>query len=369
MPIGLTVPFHQGGQSGELYLMSYAHTGSGARLIALWGKPTLSREQGLGLQLAELLPVGLLTVTDDQGSAYELDITHADGPECIGRINLHPAPPDGVRWLEVTAPPGPAVRVNLHPAGGPPGSEPVGGAPEISAADLSAGEQLLIMLAEELLMVAARFRLAMGQEMPAIAPRIVQAMSTGLGAIIAGLEAVDALPPLSPIPARLAALCASLRIGGHEIAAAPADDLPGPWLSVLTYYQRRKPDTALVRDGFAAVTAALPELDGIRLALVGLYNAQGNTTLHVLARGVRREERRGPHGINLDFPLSFWLRDSGGRWHAAHPTGWHAAGPEYLIGLVLEPPLPRSTAWVEVLAGGRSGEVRARLPLRWGSPP
>jgi hypothetical protein len=84
---------------------------------------------------------------------------------------------------------------------------------------------------------------------------------------------------------------------------------------------------------------------------------------------VRREERLGPHGINLDFPLSFWLRDDGGRWHAARPGGWQPADPEHSIGLVLVPPLPRSTAWVEVLAGGRSGEVRARLPLRWGSQP
>jgi hypothetical protein len=364
VPIGLTVPFHQGGVSGELYLMSFAHTGSGARLIVLWGKPTLSREHELGLQQAELFPVDLFTVTDDRGSAYELDFTHADGFEWISQLDLHPAPPDGIRWLDVAAPPGPAVRVNLNPASGPPGGEP-----EVSAANLSAGEQLLIMLAEELLIRAAQFPLATRPELPAIPPRVVLAMGTGLGDIIAGLEAVGVLPPLSPVPARLAALCASLRIGGHEIAAAPADDLPEPWLSVLTYYQRRKPDTAQVRDGFAAVAAALPELDGIRLALVGLHNAQGTTVLHVLARGVRREERLGPYGINLDFPLSFWLRDNGGRWHAAHPVGWHPGDPEHSIGLMLVPPLPRSTAWVEVLAGGRSGEVRARLPLRWGSPP
>jgi hypothetical protein len=364
VPIGLTVPFHQGILSGELYLMSFAHTGSGARLIVLWGQPTLSWEHELGLQRADFLPVGLFTVTDDRGSAYELDCTHADGSEWISQLNLHPAPPDGIRWLEVAAPPGPAVRVNLNRASGPPGGEP-----EVSAANLSAGEQLLIMLAEGLLIVAAQFPLAMRPELPAISPTVVQDMGTGLGDIIAGLEAVDALPPLSPVPARLAALCASLRIGGHEIAAAPADELPEPWLSLLSYYQRRKPDTAQVRDGFAAVTAALPELDGIRLAMVGLHNTQGATVLHVLARGVRRQERLGPHGINLDFPLSFWLRDDGGRWHVAHPVGWHPADPEHSIGLVLVPPLPRSTAWVEVLAGGRSGEVRARLPLRWGSPP
>ena len=148
----------------------------------------------------------------------------------------------------------------------------------------------------------------------------------------------------------------------------PADDLPEPWLSLLAHYQRRKPDTAQVRDGFAAVTAVLPELDGIRIALVGLHNTQGATVLHVLARGVTREERLGPHGITMDFPLSFWLRDNGGRWHAAHPVGWHRGDPEHSIGLLLTPPLPRSTAWVEVRAGGRSAEVRTKLPLRWGSP-
>jgi hypothetical protein len=364
VPVGLTIPFHEEGISGDLYLMSFAHTGSGARFIALWGKPTLSPQHELGLQHPELFPVGLFTVTDDRGSGYELDFTPSGGPGWISEIGLRPAPPDDIHWLEVAAPPGPAVRVELTPATGPPGGEP-----EVREAKLSPGEHLLIMLAEQLLTVAAQVPLALPPGLPDISPRPVQRMGTGLGDVIAGLEAVDVLSPLSPVPARLAALCASLRIGGHGIAAAPADDLPEPWLSLLAYYQRRKPDTAPVRDGYAAVTAALPELDGIRLALVGLHNTQGSTVLHVLARGVRREERRGPHGVEMDFPLSIWLRDNGGRWHAAHPVGWHPADREHAIGLLLVPPLPRSTAWIEVLAGGRSAEVRTTLPLRWGSPP
>ncbi|MGO8891841.1 MAG: hypothetical protein ACLQB1_19405 [Streptosporangiaceae bacterium] len=360
VPLGVTVPLHHDGISGDLHLMSYAHTGSGARFIALWGKPTLSPQHELGLQNPELFPIGRLTVTDDRGSAYELDYTHGGGSEWISEISLHPAPPDDIRWLEVAAPPSPAVRVDLTPPGG--------GEPEVSEAALSPGEQLLIMLAEQLLTVAAQFPLAPRPGLPEISPRPVQAMGAGLGDIIAGLEAVDVLSPLSPVPARLAALCASLRIGGHGIAAAPADDLPEPWLSLLAYYQRRKPDTAQVRDGYAAVTAALPELDGIRLALVGLHNTQGATVLHVLARGVTREGRHGPFSVDLDFPLSFWLRDNGGRWHAAHPVGWNPREPEHAIGLLLVPPLPRSTTWVDVLAGGRSAEVRTRLPLRWGFP-
>ena len=363
VPIGRTIPFHGAGRSGELYLMSFAHTGSGARLTALWGKPTLSPEHDLGLQQPELFPVSLFTVADDRGSVYQLDYSYPGGTEWISQIYLRPAPPDDIRWLEVAAPSSPAVRVDLIPASGPPGGEP-----EVSAANLSAGEQLLIMLAEELLRVAAQSPLALRPELPDISPRPVQAMGTGLGDIVAGLEAVDVLSPFSPVPARLAALCASLRIAGHGIAAPPAGDLPEPWLSLMAYYQRRKPDTAQVRDGFAAVTAALPELDGIRLALVGLHNTQGATVLHVLARGVTREERLGPHGVAMDFPLSIWLRDNGGRWHTANPVGWHRGDPEHSIGLLLTPPLPRSTASVEVLAAGRSAEVRIKVPLRWGSP-
>jgi hypothetical protein len=369
VPIGLTVPFHDAGLGAELHLLSFARTRAGARLFVLWGQPALSREYGLGLQQVERFPVGLFTVTDDRGAAYELDFTHADGSAWASQARLRPTPPDGIRWLEVAAPPGPAVRVQLNPASGPAGGEPVGGAPEISPAHLSAGEQLLIMLAEDLLLAAAQQPLATRSALRVLTPRVLQTKATGLGCIIAGLEAVGALPPHSPIPSRLAALCAGLRIDGHEIAAPPAESLPETWLSLLTYYLRRKPDTAQVRDGFAAVAAALPELDGIRLALVGLHNAEGSTMLHVLARGVRREQRSGPHGIDLDFPLSFWLRDSGGRWHAARPVAWYPSDPEHSIELALVPPLPRSTAWVEVLAGGRSGEVRARLPLRWGAPP
>ena len=214
VPLGLTVPLHHEGISGDLYLMSFAHTGSGARFIALWGKPTLSPQPELGLRHPELFPFELFTVTDDRGARYDLDFTHGGGSEWISEISLHPAPPDDIRWLEVAAPPSPAVRVDLR-QGGPPAN----GEPEVSEATLSPGEQLLIMLAERLLTVAPQFPLALRPGLPALSPRPVQAMGAGLGDIIAGLEAVDVLSPLSPVPARLAALCASLRIGGHGIAA------------------------------------------------------------------------------------------------------------------------------------------------------
>jgi hypothetical protein len=43
---------------------------------------------------------------------------------------------------------------------------------------------------------------------------------------------------------------------------------------------RSQPDQALGRDGCAAAAVALPELDGIRLAILGLHNADGSTVLY-----------------------------------------------------------------------------------------
>jgi hypothetical protein len=366
VPIGLPFPFHDEGVSGELYLMSYVHTGAGARFTTVWGIRTLSLQHRMGLRHPDLIPFELFTLTDDRGARYDLDFVPGGGPEWTGEISLRPNPPDDIRWLDFGTPLGPAVRVEL-----PPENSAADSAPQVSETKLSPGEHLLVMLAERLLTTAPEFPQGLQQRRGAVTAGPLQAMTTGLGDVIPALEAADVLPPLSPVPARLAALCASMGVSRHGIAVPPARDLPEPWLSLLAHYQRRKPDTAPVRDGYAAVAAALPELDGIRLALLGLHNTEGKSSLHVLARGLM-PENSGPFGVDMYFPLSVWLRDSGGRWHAGRPAGWRRTGPEdreYAVRLQLVPPLPRSTAWIEVLAGGRSAEVRTKLPLRWGYPP
>ena len=73
VPVGLTVPFPTGDISGELYLMSFAQTGTGARFVAAWGVRTPSLEPQLGFPHPGLIPFELFTVTDDRGARYELD--------------------------------------------------------------------------------------------------------------------------------------------------------------------------------------------------------------------------------------------------------------------------------------------------------
>jgi hypothetical protein len=395
VPIGLTVPFHAGAISGELCLMSFAQTGAGARFVAAWGVRTPSLEPQLGFQHPGLIPFEEFTVTDDRGGRYQLDHSRGSDMEWPNLISLSPAPPEDIRWLDVAPPYRQAVRVDLRPPGGagrageawgargvwgggqppheqggsggdrPPGTER---ASQVSVGDttLSPGEHLLIMLAERLLTWTPGFPRGGPSTGLSIGPW--RAMAAGFGDIIAALEAADVLSPTSPVPARLATLCASLDLNGHGIAVPPAHDLPEPWLSLLAHYQRRKPDPAQMRDAYAAMAASLPELDGIRLALLGLQHTQGSSALHVLARGHAPEPRPGPLDIDLSFPLSLWLRDSGGRWHAARQDRCHRADLESTIRLRLVPPLTRPADWVEVLARGRSAEVRARLPLHWRYP-
>jgi hypothetical protein len=359
--VGLTVPFRAGAVSGELCLMSFAQTGSGARFIAAWQVHSPSLEVQLSHHYPGLIPIDEFTVTDDRGARYQLDLTPGSDLAWPDMIRLSPAPPETIRWLDVAPPYRQAVRVDLcssEPA-------PAGSEARVSVSDtkLSPGEHLLVMLAERLLTGTPEFPRRGLLAAPPTSPR--QVVAGGFGVIIAALEAAGVLSRLSPVPARLATLCASLDLTGHGIAAPPTLDLPEPWLSLLAHYQRRKPEPTQMREGYVALAASLPELDGIRVNLLGLQHAQGGSVLHALVQGRIPEPRPGPLDIDLNFPLSLWLRDSGGRWHAARPDRCHQAGSERAIRLRLVPPLTRPADCVEVLASGRSAEVRATLPLRW----
>jgi hypothetical protein len=362
VPVGLTVPFHDGVISGALYVLAFVRTGASPRFYTVWSLRT-------ALQDAELIPLAGFTVTDDRGTRYRLEFTPSGDSGWTSEIGLRPSPPPGTRWLDVTAPGSKPVRVTLEPAC-PAVPRP---SPD-RAAKLSPGELLLVLLAERLLTAVTDYPPSRWRQ-PGVAPPALRAMAAWLGDIVAALEAADVLSPLSPVPGRLATLCASLDIPGHGIMAPPARRLPEPWLSVLAHYQRRKPDPVPLLEGYAAMTATLPELDGIRLTLLGLHHADGDSALHVLVRGqvagAHSGTQLGPLGVDLALPLSIWLRDGSGRWHAVRPADRHRAEPrdgECTMRLPLVPPLTRATPWAEILASGQSAEVRATVPLRWGFP-
>jgi hypothetical protein len=352
VPLGLTAWYRGDGMDGELHLLSYSRTASGARFTVAW------RLSSSGSPGGHPLPAGLFGVTDDKGGWYSLSFTGCGGPDWAGEIRLRPDPPDDARWFDLTPPGGPALRVDVTPD-----NQRDGACPQVRETDLDPGEYLLNRTAERLLIAAQDFRPDPRAWPAGLRPGPLTGIASGLGDVVAALEAAGALSAVSPVPGRLAALCASLGLSGHGITAPPAHDLPEPWLSLRAHYHRRKPEPVPVWDGFAAVAAALPELDGISLALLGLHTAEGRTVLHLRASSPDGAgELPGP-----DFPLSVWVRDSGGRWHATQQDSWAHDDRESAFALHLVPPLTRSTAWIELLAAGPSAEVSARLPLRWGA--
>jgi hypothetical protein len=362
IPLGQVIPVRSEDVSGEIYLLSYALTAACARFtVVVRGQgefvPPGIEHNGMYRPFA-VFPVHQFTATDDRGTRYRMGFSGRRGRrplELAGEITVHPGPPSGVRWLDLTTIPGErGARIDLDRGNRPPDGTGVA----VSEGASSPGEHLLNRMATRLLLLA----LAFPQEIrlhPAVPrPEPFSCVVDGLGDVVAALEACGALSAFSPVPGQLAALCADLNVSGHGITAPPARDLPGPWLSMLAHYHRRSSERRLGCDGCAAVAVAFPELDGIRLSILGLNNADDGTVLYAHATGWP--------AVAADFPLRIWVRDSGGRWHATRVAGWNEQGDgEMTLRLEVIPPLSHAIAWIDVLAAGQSGEARATLPVRW----
>ncbi len=352
--------------SGEMYVLSYAQTAGGARLTV--AARTCGEFVPPGIEPScryrpyAIFPVHQFTAADDRGTRYQVGFIgrgERRPSELTGQITLHPDPPPGIRWLDLATIPGaPAVRIDMNRPSD--GTEMA-----VRPGPASPGEHLLDTIAMRLLLLVLEFPQEIRLHPAVPLPEPFTCIADGLGDAVTALQACGALSPLSPVPGQLAALCARLNVTGHGITAPPARDLPEPWLSMLTHYRRRKPRTAGDSDGCAALAAAVPELDGIRLTIVGLHNSAACTVLLVQAVGVTPDGYDGRLGVEPAFPLRIWVRDSGGRWHATRARGWAGADhTEVTMRLQVLPPLSRP-AWIDVLAAGQSAEARITLPLRW----
>ena len=83
VPVGLMILFHDELISGELDLMSYAHTAAGARFTATWRTRDL-----LGSRHHGVPPVEAFTLTDDRGQPLRPGVRH----QGTAGIDLRPDP-------------------------------------------------------------------------------------------------------------------------------------------------------------------------------------------------------------------------------------------------------------------------------------
>ena len=371
VPVGQAIPVHGEEVSGEVTLLSYAQTASGALLTFVaqpgqlrpvdpdgpWvtvpgppGWPAVRRRGSV------MIPHRQFTATDDRGASYQVSYQGNGSWPGEWTLRLYPDPPRDLSWLDLSTTPGePAARIKLTPAGRP--------RVTVSPVTRSPGEQLLNNMAMRLLVTGAvfpQFVLIVLTEMALERPGPLPDTADGLGDVIAALQASGALPPRSPVPGQLAALCARLNVTGHGITVPPAPDLPEPWLGVLTDHQRATARAASVRDGCAAVAAALPGLDGTRLSILGLTSSADGTMLHAHGSGLTHSYYGWPE---KNLGPTIWVHDSRGRWHATRVGKYHEG--DVTMHLQVVPPLSPGTAWIEIVLAGQSAEVRATLPLCW----
>ncbi len=358
VPLGQRLAVRGADVTVELYLLSYARTACGPQFSVF------ARIRGQSGRWEPARPHFFVpfTSTDDRGTTYQAGIRDISSGPMGWTLMLRPDPPHEPQWLDLTTTPGgPAVRIDLGAPG--PGTRPPGAANvTVRNAALSPGEHLLHTIAARLLAAVAP---VLQDRLPLtpLTPGSLTCLADGVGDAIAALQACGALSPLSPVPGQLAALCAGLNVEGHGITAAPAPDLPEPWLSLLTHHRRRKTRTTPARDGCAAAAVVLPDLDGITLAILGLHNYQNSTILHMHASGPKSDAVYGADELYA-WPVLL-VCGSGRRWHVTRIIGRSGMDDGVALRVEVVPPLSRATTWIEVLAAGQSAEVRATLPLHW----
>jgi hypothetical protein len=343
----------QAGGAGPWRVLQAGPPTPGARLMALilttdkaLAPATLHFPSATDLPGEDTPPLTALTATDDLGTPYRLgfpDGTWA-GSTWTGTILVSPVPPPAARGLEIIGPNGRLLRAEITAA-----------LPGATAADATAhpvaespGERLFTRRAEA--MLAA---LALG------AQNIQSPGQSALAELAATLEDAGVLSPLSPAPARLAALGQLIGLP----TKGPADEVPARWTSVVAHYGRRRRPPPVT--GTAAIGALLPEIDGARLAIAGLRSGGAGTFLHVVASGLVPLHRRSPR-ISWEGGPSWWARDDAGGWHLGtiediSPAG----GPEAVLRLTLLPPLAHAAATLTVEVTGTAKQVTADLPVRW----
>ena len=346
VPLGTVIGVRAGEINGQVSLLSFAQPASRG-LLTMIARTCGPDEHGADAVFSFLQ----FSATDDRGNAYALGLSGSgeSGPgEWI--LTLHPDPPRDLRWLDlVTTPGAPATRVVL--ACQPPDGPEV----TVSATGTDPGEHFLNAIAMRLLAARAAYP----QHMPLhVAGLTVGLVVDGLGDIVTALQACRAIPPGSPGPAHLAALCDHLGIRGHGITTAPADSVPEPWRSVLFQSMARRLTRQPARS--APLAAVLPECDGIGLTVLGLHDSGDRSVVFMHGSGM---SGGGPHEQDR-WPV-IWIRDSAGGWHATSANGSADQDREVTMGVLVVPPLSRDTDRIEVVVIGRSAEVRATLPVRW----
>jgi hypothetical protein len=358
VPVGAAVPLGPGGRLGTARVLTVVLAPDQATLTAVAHLTRTDAIRGRPRPGRSWHPPAHelrrhLRVTDSQGNHCQVAGSTGQGGDHTWSMtfDLDPRPGPAARWLDIMLAPGAApVRVDVPGlgAGQPPSPAPADGGPGGPGYDAGCpADRPLDALAEHLLMYAARGGTPGGHSH----------LLSALPGIAAALQAAGVLAPGSAALGRLATLADRLGVpfpASLRPLAGPAG-LPAAWLSVL---DRRGRADGPLRD--APVAAVLPDVDGVRFALAGLWSAADSATVHAFAWGWQPDH----HALGGD-RFSWWARDDTGRWQLADRGGYGYGAGRVDVDLQFVPPLHPSARSLDIFLFGPASQATVTVPLDW----
>jgi hypothetical protein len=346
IPVGVSASGEIEGVPVRFYLGALVFDQSGAALTVRARFPAELEERDDGFYDA----LSDISAVDDRGGAYRAGFSGGGGGagEWDARLQLSPAPPPGVRWLDMTVPGAPAVRVRL----------------DATPRDLQITTEQVTTSAADRFLDAQTLRLLARQSTDLDWPSDDDPDVSDDGDLLpllriaSHLVAAGVLRTDSPSLRRLAAAAAQSGTPLPDpLAAIEATDLPADWLSLLS-----RADCTDGPTGAIPIAVVLPEVDGVQCVIVELVSDSESATMQVHARGW--PEPREPFGVRSD-QIWWTARDDLGGGYLVRESGSSYGNDEADLDLEISPAINPQARVLDIILTGTTTRVTVSVPLDW----
>jgi hypothetical protein len=283
-----------------------------------------------------------IRAVDDRGGTCHASFSGGGGDgKWDGRLSLMPAPPTGVRWLDMTLPGASVVRI---PMDTPP-------------ADLGVRTQAVTTTAADRLLDALNARAMLAGATDA-AEDFMADYTSNVAGIAADLVAAGVVTTRSESLRRLAGTAAHFGVSlPASLAGIDPADLPADWLSLHARARRSDGPTGII-----SVAAVLPEIEGTQCVIEELMSDSDSATMQIHARGWPEHRHGGGRRIDR---FEWTARDDLGGWYLLEDVGGSYSDGEADLELQFTPALHPEARALDIILTGTTTQVTVSVPLDW----
>jgi len=340
-PVGVFATGQVKGVPIQFYFGVLMYDGGSVRVTIQAKFPPKSLERDHSQPDPLFIALNDIRAVDDRGGTYHADFSGGGGDgHWDGRLDLTPAPPAGLRWLDLTLPGASVVRIPM----------------DTPAADLRITTEPVTATAADRLLDAHTAQLMLASATDA-APMLADDTPNLFG-MAADLLAAGVVTTASGSLRRLVAAAAHLGVRPPiALAAIEPGSLPADWLSLRARAEREDGPTGII-----AVAAVLPEADGAQCLIGELASDVDSATMQVHARGWPEPQHRG--GVRVE-KFEWTARDDLGGSYLLGTGGWSYSDGEADLDLHFTPALDPGARSLDIILTGATTRVTVTVPLDW----